>query len=268
MKCFSDIVICGLVLVSAFVTAGCEQEYKEDIAIDRQQVKTYGLVPDYASQTIEATGGLQAWMKVKELQVDCVVTFYKPDGGYYLTQHHYEISPWLNSVRISAQEPQGKFIWQLSDGQFGVLDGAERIDTLPKPICSRFAKAILDITTAPVRFLDELVMFTKGPGPVKMEGLWYYPIERLIPNETGTSSYWSKVVFYQNRDTSFVDMLWFAGGGTNGRKFLVVRGYDYREIEEKGVLVPTRIEIFRTDARGILQQRLVKIDCYSLKTTE
>ncbi len=45
----------------------------------------------------------------------------------------------------------------------------------------------------------------------------------------------------------------------------MVRGYDYSEIEKGGVGVPTRIEIFRTDARGDSQERLVKIECHTLK---
>jgi hypothetical protein len=41
---------------------------------------------------------------------------------------------------------------------------------------------------------------------------------------------------------------------------LAVRAYDYRKVEKKQVLVPTKIEIFRIDAKGVLQERLVKID--------
>ena len=47
----------------------------------------------------------------------------------------------------------------------------------------------------------------------------------------------------------------------------MVHGYDYSEIEKGAVLVPTRIEIFRTDARGGSQQRLVKIDCHTFRYT-
>jgi hypothetical protein len=79
----------------------------------------------------------------------------------------------------------------------------------------------------------------------------------------------SKAVFYQDRDSSLVDMLLFAD--MTGEKFLAVRGYDYTEVvrmdsqgEKEGVRVPVRIEIFRTDTRGNLQERLVKIDYHTL----
>ncbi len=48
----------------------------------------------------------------------------------------------------------------------------------------------------------------------------------------------------------------------------MVRGYDYSEIEKGTVRVPARIEIFRTDARGDSQERLVKIDCHTLGRTK
>jgi len=53
-------------------------------------------------------------------------------------------------------------------------------------------------------------------------------------------------------------MIWFAD--VSREKFLIVRGYDYRGVEKTQILVPIKIEIFRTDARGVLQERLVKID--------
>jgi hypothetical protein len=111
------------------------------------------------------------------------------------------------------------------------------------------------MTTAPVRFLDKSVEFTRLSSPVKMEGLWYYPIER-VSSDDEPDLY--KVVFYQNNDSSLVDMIRFVS--VDGKNSLAVRGYDYRKVEKKQVLVPTKIEIFRIDAKGVLQERLVKID--------
>ena len=153
------------------------------------------------------------------------------------------------------------------------MKGAERVDALPIAVCERWlAEAILNITTAPVRFLDESVEFTKSSEPVKMEGRWYYPIEQ---DKIQMERYWSKVVFYQNKDSSLVDMLSLcsnqnvANGGIIWlQEFFAVRSYDYREIEKGGILVPTKIEIFATDAESVLRERLVKIDYYRLRVTE
>jgi len=251
-------MMCWLILVTVFV-AGCEQEYKSDVDVLAQgpDEETLAVIPNYASGAIEATGGLRAWMEAKKLRVDCVCTFYDSDDSPYITEQCYEIYPWSNSIRISATEPQGQFVWQLSRGG---LEGVESWHTgigFPVELCSKhyFTELILDIATAPVRFLDKPVVFTKSSRPVKIEGLWYYSIERVNPHKTGI---WSRAVFYQNRDTSLVDLLWL--GDVDGETFLAVRGYDYHEIKKDSVWLPAKIEIFVTDASGTLQRRLVKIE--------
>jgi hypothetical protein len=248
-------MVCWLVLVMAFVVIGCnKQEYKGDVLAYKPDVNEIVVTDDYTPQAIKATGGYQAWMEAIKMEFDCVVTFYNPDSSFYLTEQHYEIYPWSNSIRISATEPQGKFVWLLSEGCFTILEGAERFCAMSALVENRcFAEAILDMMTAPVRFLDRAVEFTKLSDPVKLEGLWYYPIEQAGTDEIEKPLY--KVVFYLNNDTSLVDMIRFAG-----EKSLAVRGYDYRKVEKKRVLVPTKIEIFRIDAKDVLQERLVKID--------
>ncbi|MHC4173788.1 MAG: hypothetical protein ACYST5_12725 [Planctomycetota bacterium] len=275
-----------LVFVMAFIIGGCEQKYKEDVEVLAlgPALETLDVVPDYAAGATEAAGGPDAWMKTKELQLDCVVTFYQADGSFYLTEQHYEVYPWSNSIRISGREPpvmaqpsrdrQGKFVCQFSKGLFSVLHGGDRIEGLPSAVESRcFAEVILNVITVPARFLDESVEFTKVPDPIKLQGQWYYPISRRMkPRRMAETTFLeafpdlSAAVFYQNRDNFLVDMLWFPQ--MDGGKSLTVRGYDYSEIEKGGVLVPARIEIFRTDARGDSQERLVKIDCHTLGRTK
>ena len=251
--------MCWLVLVTVSVLAGCEQKYqdKEDTTAYGPDIEKIVVTNSYTPRSIGATGGYQAWIKATQFQFDAVVAFYQPDGSFYLTEQHYEIYPWSNSIRISALEPQGELVWELSRGG---AKGGESWHTgigFPIELCSKhyFTELILDITTAPVRFLDSKVKFTERPRPVKIEGQWYHSIKRVNPDETGI---WSEAVFYQNTDSSLVDMLWFTDVDEN--KSFMVRGYDYHEVGKAGVRVPTKIEIFRTNAAGVLKQRLVKID--------
>jgi hypothetical protein len=236
------------VIFSAFVAlliiSGCEQTYT-------QNVRTLAVGPDlgaepsgYAAQAFEAAGGFDAWAKVKELQLNCVVSFYQPDGSYYLTQQRYEIFPWSNSIRISSSEPQNTFIWQFTKGQFKVLKGG-------------MAELILNIVTSPVRFMDPSVEFSKEATPVKMYGQWYYLIDRKSKLNVASAERLSDAVFYQNRDTFVTDMIWFPR--ISAGRLLMVRGYDFERIEED-ILIPTKIEISRTDALGISQELLVKIN--------
>jgi len=274
-----------LVLVAVFVLTGCWQKQKEDAdvpargpvgAVREPPVQAISVPSDEAAQLIDATGGLDAWKKTGMLQLDCVVTFYQADGSFYLTEQRYEVHPWLNSIQISANEPQGAFVWQLSNGQFNVLRGAGQIDALPKAVPSRcFAEVILNIITAPARFLDDSVEFSKQSTPVKMQGKWYYPINRQGKDLTARIS---EAVFYQDRDSSLVDMIRLAclsqglltesSGTARDKPIQYVRGYDYQVVDKAGPLVPTRIEIFETDARDRTQKRLVKIDCHTVKRTQ
>ncbi len=273
--------IIWLILATAFLVSGCGRRQKKDVSLSEPNIEPLVFIADYASDAIEATGGMDVWMKTEKLDLVGVVTVYEPvsawpsqdgpDNSLYLTEHHFEVCPLLNSIRILAQEPLSSFVWQFSEGRFSLLEGDEQLDVAPRVVSYRdYAEAILSVITAPMRLVDESVGFIKEPGPVKMEGIWYYPIAQTYSHRkvSGPGSeqmdvapvepYWSKVVFFQNRDSSVVEMVWFAK--FDEKKFLAIRGYDYEEIEEKGVSAPTKIEIFETDARAVTEKRLVKID--------
>lgn len=250
-------IIGSLLVLLFFVIAGCNEQQKAEVeALDHgPDIDSIVVTNGHTPRAINVTGGYEAWMRVKRLDADCVVTFYNSDGSYYLTEQHHEIYPWSNSVKVSAVEPLGEFEWQLSGGNFSILKGIGKIGLLPVMVCDRaMARAVLNIITVPVRFLDTSAGFEEGPRPVRAQGLWYYPIEQtknIAPD-------WSKVVFYQNKDNSLVDMIWFVG--FDAKKSFAVRGYDYRDVAKEGVLVPDKIEIFKTNAAGVLGRRMIKID--------
>ena len=165
---FINFAFCTLIF--SFLFAGCEQPEQDADALSiAQEAEVISIPSNEAQQAIKATGGLNTWKKTAQLQLDCVVTFYQPDGSFYLTEQHYEVHPWLNTIRISADEPQGTFVWKWSEGKFDVLKGPGQIDVLSKavPSCC-FAEAILDIITAPVRFLDGPVEFSERSDPVRI----------------------------------------------------------------------------------------------------
>lgn len=258
-----------LVFAALFILAGCERKYEKDLDVLARgpDVETISVPSDYAARAIEAAGGLNAWTKAIELQLDCVVTFFQPDGSYYLTEQRYEVYPWSNSIKIWSQEPQGRFVWQLSKGQFDVLEGADQFDGLPTAVGSySFAEVILNIITAPVRFLDGSVEFARETTPVKTQGQWYYRIDRTTKPDAEPAERLSEAVFCQNRDSFRVDMIWL--GHASREKFLRVRGYNYNVVEKEGVSVPAKIEIFGTDAEGNSRERVVEIDCHALRRTK
>ncbi len=259
--------ICAFVLALAFVGCQQEQQQEEVVLAAAPDSTTLSVSSDYATRAIEAAGGLDAWTKAKELRFMCVVTLYQPDGSHYLSEQRYAVYPWSNSIHVSATEPQGTSVWQLSQGRFDVLQGSDRIDELSGAVPGRcLAEAILNIVTAPARFLDASAEFSRENSPVKIQGQWYHPIDRQAESGLLSSGRMAKAVFYQNRDNSLVDLIHIACAET-GRS-LAVRGYDYDEIEKGGLLVPTRIEVFAADSQGGSKLRLVKIDCHKLGSAQ
>ncbi|MHC5073790.1 MAG: hypothetical protein ACYTFM_03595 [Planctomycetota bacterium] len=278
---FCVLMFCILVFLSSIT--GCKQTSEQDITteqpVEEPAMITTELVPDYIDGALSATGGHQLWLQTKEIEYDCVVTFYKPDGSFYLTNQHHYIKPWSRSIRITATEPHGKIVCEFKPDDFEVLEGAVRKDGLPQGLCEReLAEAVLEAVSGSVSFLEKGVMFTRMDKPVRKEGLWYYAIERVEPGEVKESEsekneavkpapcYWSEMFYYQRVDSLLVDMMWFAN--LERQEYLAVRCYDYRGIEKsnsqafniKGVFVPRKVEIFRSDSKGTFHNKIAEID--------
>lgn len=252
-------VCCCMVLLTLLAGPGCRQllKRKQEPVPATPLADPNFAAPDYVSRAIDAAGGRRAWANTGKLQLDCVVTFYQPDGGFYLTRQHHEVYPSKNSIIISGREPAGAFRREFS-GQ----KRAEFSATAPPASKLWFAPAVLDIITAPVRLLDRSAAFTAAGGPVKIEGQWYSPIEKTGRDE---AHIWSQVLFYQNADSALVDIIRLVDMDRNS--FFLARGYDYRQAQERAAFVPAKIEIFQTDAHGAVLARLAKIDYYTFSFT-
>jgi len=233
--------------------------------------ETLPAAPPHVAAALEATGGLAAWTQCKRLTFGGVVTAYQPDGSYYLTEHQFDLRPWGNAIQISAREPQTGFTCRIAEGQYRVLDGQGKMDVSPLSVCYRdYAEAVLQIVTTPARMLRDKATLLRKPIPVMISGAWYYPIEakfeatQVVSKRLGREKvtiiepYWTQGVYYQNQNGSLVDVIWLGNAVT--QKFLIVRGYNYARIVKDGVLVPTKIEIFQSDAEGIQGQRLALVD--------
>jgi hypothetical protein len=225
--------------------------------------------PPYVAAAIEATGGVKAWAQCRKLTFSGTVTAYQPDGGFYLTDHRFFVCPWGDAIQISAQEPQARFACLVVQGQYERLDADDKADVSPLRDSYRdYAEAMLQITTAPARMLSGGVSLLRRPVPVMMSGAWYFPIEAKYLSRKVTAAgarrgkttvvepYWTQGTYFQNQAGSLVDTIWL--GNPSTQKFLLVRGYD--RIAGDGVLIPTKIEVFQSDAEAVQGQRLAKVD--------
>jgi hypothetical protein len=253
----------------------------EDALAYGPDVNAIAVYNDYAPGAIRATGGYQSWIETVKIELDCLVTFYRPDGSFYVTEQKHRIYPWSNSIAISANEPGGAFsclllAWtakpgrsraKIASGEFERHGAALPLEYLSE---RNFAEGVLELMTAPARLLDTQAVFSKGPQAVRIDGLWYDPVERIYPPGRTTASPvpQGKAVFYQNRPAplllsqessgAMVDIIRYSDASAG--RFFTVRGYDYKKIKNGGVSVPRKIDIFRTDAGGVLQQLLATID--------
>ena len=266
-----------LVALVTLTLTGCSRQVAQDssegldlpaIGPDQTTLRT---PPPYVVAAMDATGGVAVWMQAKRLTFSAVVTAYQSDDSFYLTEHKFDMCPWGNAVQFSAQEPQTVLACRIVDGQYVLLKGESKADVSPLSACYRdYAEAEFQITTAPVRMLDGNVTLLRKPMPVMISGAWYYPIEaKFAPKEIALKQsgrdkvatvepYWTQGVYFQNQNGSRVDIIWL--GNPTTQKFLMARGYNYAPIVKDGVQIPTKVELFQSDAEAVQGQRLALID--------
>jgi len=249
-------------LAAVMVFAGCQEQSKRPAA-DSPPVMANMSVDEHAAAALEATGGLDAWKRADTVDLSAVAVYYRSDGSSYLTEHAVALQPWASAVTISSKEPLGPCRWDLAGGRFATTEGDLRRDVSGRQVSPRdVAEAVLLLATAPVRMLDSRARFEPVPDAVKLEGAWYERRSRTLmpdPEEKDPiDPYWASVVFYQSRAKGRVDTILLAGGDDNA--MLAVRGFDYIPAPGAKAMVPTKMEIYRTDARGDLKERLVQLD--------
>jgi hypothetical protein len=225
----------------------------------------------WVEAALDKTGGMPTWTRCTKLDFEAVVTAYYRDGGFYLTEHDFEVCPWSDAIRVTAREPAAKFVWQVVSGQYHMVGGDRRLDVSPVSAFYRdYAEAVHHIVTAPVRMLERNVVLTRRPAAVQTGGQWYEPIEAKFRAEEVVTKekerekivviepYWTQGIYFQGRDSLLVDMIWLANPAA--QKSLIVRGYDYATIGKDGVLIPTKIEIFQSGPDALPGERLAVID--------
>jgi len=252
MKQVSIVSLLLVFMAIIILAAGCQWPNEKQSAV----VADIPVATDADSGPNDLT---VVWKVSPLIKADCTVAFYKADGGCYLTEQHHEIWPEDDAIRISAKEPEGEFIWGLWKQDFQILAGARQMEDLPITVCDRyFARVILNIITGAVPDGEESGYTPAKLEPVRIEGQWYDPV-KIEADE-------HRQIFYRNRDSGVVDMVWLAV--PDKQVFLSARGYNYRLFEPIAGSLPAKIEIFKTDAKQVPQQRLVQIDYYAIKSPE
>jgi len=195
--------------------------------------------------------------KDKIISADCIVTFYGPESGKYLSRQQHKICPAPGSIAISADEPQGRLVVQLSEKGFELSVSQINPNEFSKTMQqSNIAEAILTSILAGAGFIGETggVELT----PMKIQGQWYKPIE-LAPLEPARPS---RTIF-KNNDTSLTDLVHIKDPA--GDAILIARSYNYRWFEEIGRSIPMKIDISTTTPNAETPQLLLQINYHNVK---
>jgi len=263
-----------LTVLTGLILTGC----------GRQVVKTPAKGPDlpatgpaspstlrpFLAPSVEAVGGYPAWRACTKLDFDAIVTAFRTDGGAYLTEHHFVVSPWSDAIQVLAREPRVRISWIVSCGRCA-LSGDSSLDVSPlNGSYHEYADGVLQLVTVSARVMDSNVTLNRRPIPVQIAGQWYQQVEaafgarETVSSEKGDKRiaicepYWTQGTYFQNRASSIVDMIWLGNPGE--QRYLLVRGYDYARVGSDDVLIPAKIEIFRSDAGAHFGPRLAQID--------
>jgi hypothetical protein len=193
----------------------------------------------------QVTDNQQVAVKMPENAVNtsCFVRKYEDNGSYYMTRQSQSIDLFAGAMRLSGSEPAGQYSWQLSGASFTELDGrASQAKWLPSEMgAADYCRLVLGC------FQAGMVGQSQGASPVRIRGNWAYPAKSEGP-----------LAWYRSAEGSAVAdivTLQCSDGG-----WYVARGYGYYLTRGAGMLVPAKIEIFKTDAASMSEQMLLSLD--------
>lgn len=260
-----------LVVLTGVTLTGCgRQGAKEsavafDLLATGPDAKAAPTPPSFVAAALDAAGGLAAWERCKRIEFQGTVAAYEDSGSFYLTEHDFTLCPWSDAIQVTAHEPRADFRWQVVRGRCHLRQVDPNLDVSPlQGWNGDYADAVLQIATAPVRLLESIPALTSRPAAVQITGQWYLPIDadsqakNAGAKDQAAEAYWTQETYFQSQGGSLVDMIWLANPAT--RRFVMVRGYDYVRDTATSVLIPTKIEVFRSDPEANLGPRLALID--------
>jgi hypothetical protein len=263
-----------LTVLTGLILTGCGRQVARDSSRDPDLPATgpaFASAPrSFLLPSVEAVGGLTAWKQVKRIEFGAIVTAQYPEGGAYLTEHRFLLYPWSDGIEVTADEPRVRMIWRVHCGVCSI-EGDPALDNSPlNGVYHEYADAVLQIVTTPARLMEGNVALTRKPIPVQIAGQWYQAVEAKFGSQEIVSSrkdhkrvtvfapYWTQGTYFQSYASAIVDMIWLANPGE--QRYVLVRGYDYAPVADEGILIPTKIEVFRSDAQARFGPRLAQID--------
>ncbi len=190
------------------------------------------------------------------LSADCVVTYFGDEGRPYYSQQRHIIWPDSERIVVSARQPQGDFQCELSAGQFRVQNSPGALAASTMRFCDKpLLQVILTCFLANAGF--GAAPSGSGVEPVKIEGQWYQPVD-WPSRQKG-----ARPVAYRNIDTGIIDRVRVDDSETG--QYLLATGYNRRQVEAAGRLIPTKIDVFTADKAHSSLNRILQLSYQNWK---
>ncbi|MBN1125988.1 MAG: hypothetical protein JXA82_13350 [Sedimentisphaerales bacterium] len=221
-----SIVRMNVCILSVFIAAGCQNSTEKANSLPKESPKT----------VFTSCNG-------PRIQAECVLTQYQTDGSRYITQQKQWICPSSRSITIEASEPGGRYVWQLKQGAFQVVQKPVSVRE-NSPLCSSaIAQAVLSLFLAGGGYLE---MPSSDLESVKVEGVVYQPYDwgslPQLPKIQGVTT-----LILQDESTGLIDRVEIKPG--SGGKVIHGHAFNFRRNIDTDKILPTRIEIFEGGIR-------------------
>jgi hypothetical protein len=173
----------------------------------------------------------------------CFVKLYQKDGSYYMTQQSQKVDAVMGLMQVRGTEPGGTYLWQMSPAAFTALEGQpDNMKWLPAAVSGQDYCVLVLACFQTVAAIQPSEMTSE-----RILGNWAYPVKSegdLRWYQSKSSAVTADIVAMMKPD------------GTR----LAARGYGYHSRGEQ--LVPSKVEIYRTNAASTSDQRLLEIDYF------
>jgi hypothetical protein len=179
----------------------------------------------------------------------CLVHYSDPAGSTYITRQTQTFCPCSLSLEIQAQEPQGRWIWRLRDGEFSTTS-PNKNSTQNSLFDKNLSLAVFYSMASATELLPSNVI---PSGPVKLEGQWYTPFVRHVADTT--------VTLLQSRDSAKFDLVKIQDNKTT----LLAQSYNFQFNKALEKNIPRTIDVFDiTDGfsakKLIVQMQYIQIE--------
>jgi hypothetical protein len=170
------------------------------------------------------------------LQTECVASYFKVNASPYMTQQQHRFTPSTGRLRVTADEPTGRYECVLQQNQFTVVHQNTRASAdLPDSFFNKALATTVFYSMCAGGSLLDTAQMTSGE-PVKVLGQWFVPLTPAWPKNQLT------VTLLQNQTSSRIEWVKISDSA-KGLEWMALN-YNHRYNAELGKRLPRTIDVY------------------------